>query len=175
MKKRIPLEPSNTIYYIVDADFFANKYLRPFKLLNNDEQDRIRNSHKWWEVIDWQVEKQYAIVYVNELCIAESFKVIAKKYYREQVFNNNIYQTLKKKITQDIQVNIRKLVSKNRYIKYHNLTVDRDIIVGTSRYLEIAHKHKLYLSIIDLTVLSSAKYLMDFFRIGKEQIALPPL
>jgi hypothetical protein len=56
-------------------------------------------------------------------------------------------------------------------VKYHNLLVDRDIIIGASRFLEIAHKNQLQsLSVIDLTILSSAKFLMDFFRIKKEHI-----
>jgi len=173
MRKKILLEPQNTLFYIIDANFFANKYLKSSESVNVTDHDRIENSHAWWEVIDWQINNNIAIVFINELCIAETFKVIAKKYYQEKVINNNVFQVIKKQITNNIQLSVRKLISKSRYIQFHNITVDRDIIIGASRYLEIAHKHNLQsLSVIDLTILSSAKYLMDFYRIKKEQIII---
>ncbi|HEY5535316.1 MAG TPA: hypothetical protein VIL99_10330 [Ignavibacteria bacterium] len=173
MSRKIYLEPNYTLYYIVDANFFANKYLKPRESLNTTDRDRIENSHAWWEVVDWQVNNKIAIVFVNDLCIAETYKVIAKKYYQDKVFKYNRYKAIRKKITNNIQLSISNLVSKSRYIRYHNITVDRDIIVGASRYLEIAHKHNMQsISVIDLTILSSAKYLMDFYRIKKEQIII---
>jgi hypothetical protein len=171
MRKKIVLEPKETIYYIIDTDFFVNKYLNPSEGSNTHDRDRIRNSHKWWEIIDWQINKKFAILYINDLCIAETFKVIAKKYYIEKFLKRNRYQNIRNKITSDIQLSISKLISKCRFIKYHNLSIERDIIVGASRYLEIAHKHNLQtISVVDLITLSSAKYLMDFYRINKEQI-----
>lgn len=173
MGRKILLEPDETLYYVVDSNFFANKYLSPHEGFNEEDKDRIRISKQWWEILDWQISKKFAIVYINDLCIAETFKIIAKKYYQEKVFGNNRYQTIRKKITKDISVSISKLISKSRYIRYHNLLIDRDIIVGSSRYLEIAHKNNLQsLSVIDLTIISSAKYLIDFFRIKKDQIVI---
>lgn len=157
----------------MDSNFFANKYLNPHEGSNNEDRDRIRISKEWWIILDWQIRQKYAIVYVSDLCIAETFKIIAKKYYQENAFGNNRYQTIRKKITKDVSVSISRLISKSRYISYHNFSIDRDIIVGSSRYLEIAHKNNLQsLSVIDLTILSTAKYLIDFFRIKKEQIII---
>jgi hypothetical protein len=171
VQRKIPLEPPDTLYYIVDSCFFSNKYLKKSEGDNPEDENRIENSIEWWEIIDWQVNEGKAIVFINDLCISETFKIIAKKYYQSKRFGKNRYQSIRKEISNDISIGVGMLISKNRFIKYHNLTVDRDIIVGTSRFLEIAHKNNLQsLSVIDLTIISSAKYLMDFFRIKKEQI-----
>jgi len=159
------------IYYIIDSNFFANKYLKPIESSNLLDRDRIINSLLWWEVIDEQVRRKLAILYINDLCISETFKVIAKKYYREKLLTSNRYQKIRNNITKDIHLETKEIISKYRNIKYHNLLIDRDIIIGASRYLEIANRHKLEtMSIVDLIILSSAKHLVDFFKIKKEQI-----
>ena len=171
MSKKIRIFPNEMIYYIIDSNFFANKYLKPIESSNLLDRDRIINSLLWWEVIDEQVRRKLAILYINDLCISETFKVIAKKYYREKLLTSNRYQKIRNNITKDIHLETKEIISKYRNIKYHNLLIDRDIIIGASRYLEIANRHKLEtMSIVDLIILSSAKHLVDFFKIKKEQI-----
>ncbi|HEY3250986.1 MAG TPA: hypothetical protein VGK25_07695, partial [Ignavibacteria bacterium] len=127
----------------------------------------------WWQVIDFQLNSGYATVYINDMCISETFKVIAKKYYQGRKFSAGRYQRIRNKITEDLQIDVKTLISAKRKIKYHNLQVDRDLIVGASRFLEIAHKNNLHrISVIDLVILSSAKYLMDFYKIDKDSIKI---
>lgn len=173
MHIKIPLEPPQTLYYIVDSNFFANKYFLSSEGHNAEDTQRIKNAKEWWEIIDYQITKRKTIVYINDLCISETFKIVAKKYYQEKTFGKNRYQSIKRKISNDITLSIQKLISKAREVKYHNLMVDRDIIIGASRFLEIAHKNNLQaLSVIDLTILSSAKFLIDFFKIPKSQVMI---
>jgi hypothetical protein len=173
MKVKIPLDPEEPLYYIIDSCFFANKYLMPNEGENVEDSARIKNSKEWWDIIDYQIKQKNTIVYINDLCISETFKIFAKKYYQKGAFPKDRYQRLRKKLSSDLSLGIRTLISKSRHIKYHNLMVDRDIIVGTSRFLEIAHKNGLQsLSVIDLTILSSAKFLIDFYKIKKEQIII---
>jgi hypothetical protein len=42
---------------------------------------RVERSQNWWRELDAQFRSGHAFVYVPELCIAEAFKVLAKKYY----------------------------------------------------------------------------------------------
>jgi hypothetical protein len=42
---------------------------------------RVERSQNWWREIDAQLRSGHAFVYVPDLCIAEAFKVLAKKYY----------------------------------------------------------------------------------------------
>ena len=169
--RRIPLKPVNTIYYIVDSNFFANKYLRPGESSNDTDKKRIENSLSWCEIINRQISKNSAIVYINELCTSETFKIMARKYYQDNLFGSNRYQAIRKQIASDIQLSVSEILSKARSIKYHNIAVDRDVIIGASRYLEIAYKNECRsLSVTDLSILSCAKYLIDFYKINKEQI-----
>jgi len=170
---KIPLTPQKPLIYLVDSNFFANKYLESNNGENQVDTDRIENSRNWWQIIDFQIKEEKAIVFITDLCISETFKIIAKKYYQAKKISSPKYQRIRKKITEDLHLSISHLISANRKIKYHNLQADRDIIVGASRFLEIAHKNNLdSISVIDLVILSSAKYLIDFYKISKEQIII---
>lgn len=104
--RRITIEAMNTIYYIVDSNFFANKYLRPGESSNDTDKKRIENSLSWCEIINRQISKNSAIVYINELCISETFKIMARKYYQDNLFGSNRYQAIRKQIASDIQLSV---------------------------------------------------------------------
>lgn len=173
IKRKIPLDPINPIYYVIDSNFFANKYLLPREGENQTDSLRIENSNEWWDIISYQINKKFAVVYVSELCVAETFKIIAKKYYQLRKISKTRYYYIRNCIEKDIRLTIRQLISTSRHIKYHDQEVNRDIIIGASRFLEIAQKNNLHrISVIDLVILSQTKYLIDFYRIKKEDIFL---
>jgi hypothetical protein len=89
MIMKIPLEPQDPLHYIIDSNFFANKYLFPSEGANEEDKKRIENSREWWVILNYQVEKGVAIAYINDLCISETFKIFAKKYYQERSFSKN--------------------------------------------------------------------------------------
>lgn len=170
---KIPLVPEEPLIYLIDSNFFANKYLERINGENPVDSDRIENCKKWWEIIDFQIKEKNAIVFITDLCISETFKIFAKKYYQLRKITSGKYQRIRKKVTCDLHISVSDLISAKREIKYHNLQADRDIIVGASRFLEIAHKNNLHsISVIDLVILSSAKYLIDFYKIKRERIVI---
>jgi len=82
--RKIPRKPKKAEknFFVVDACFLANKYLR-IGTASKPEADIIRQAHVWWKEIDKQISEERARVYVPDLCIAEAFKVLAKKHYQK--------------------------------------------------------------------------------------------
>ncbi len=170
---KIPLSPAEPLIYLVDSNFFANKYLEKADGDDSTDAGRIENCKNWWQIIDYQIDVGKAIVFITDLCISETFKIFARKYYQVGKISSAKYQRIRKNVTSDLHMSVNKLIAAKRKIKYHNLQADRDIIVGASRFLEIAQKNKLHrISVIDLVILSSAKYLIDFYKIVKERIVI---
>jgi hypothetical protein len=168
--RRIEKKPSGTNYFLVDACFLANRYI-PTDNLSNHERDRVEKCQKWWQEINAQQERKKAIVYIPDICIAEAFKVLARKYYRDRVFSTPAaYGAAKRKLSQDITISVETLKKSNRPIKYHDISTSRDIIISVDRFLEVFMKKRLKISVPDLIVLAVAKYLIDFFRIPRSNL-----
>ncbi len=171
--RKIPKNPpkSKRNYYVVDACFLSDKYLPISSGSTTPEKDRIRSVHKWWKEIDRQVDDERARVYVPDLCIAETFKVLAKKYYQEKAFSNSAgYKAARERLMKDVTTPPKVLKAQKRQIKYHDLPAVRDVIIAVDRFYELFLKNKKNVGIIDLIVVASAKYLMDFFDLPKSQI-----
>ena len=173
--RKILRNPLGTNYYLIDASFLANRYI-PVQKLPQLEKERVEKSLKWWGEINDQLQRGKAIVYIPDVCIAEAFKVLAKKYYRERVFANvaDYYQT-RKRFSRDIQISVKQLKSANRLIKFHDISTSRDVIISVDRFLEFYMKHNLNVSVPDLIILATAKYLIDFFRIPFESLFIVSL
>lgn len=73
-------------YYLVDANFLANRFIPPESVPNANQRDRIKRCNEWWDEIEKQLKHNKARVYIPDICIAETFKVLAKKYYEEKWF-----------------------------------------------------------------------------------------
>jgi predicted nucleic acid-binding protein len=107
-------------------------------------------------------------VYIPDVCIAEAFKVLAKKYYREKVFSDAVaYNLARKRFSHEITVPVKTLKAYNRQINFHDISTSRDVIISVDRFLEVFMKKKLDVSVPDLIILATAKYLIDFFRIPR--------
>ncbi len=109
------------------------------------------------------------------MCIAEAFKVLAKKYYNnEQIFSNpSSYSHAKSALAKDLTLSSKDAKKSIREIKYHDIQTNRDIIISVDRFFEKSCKeHKKYGStgIVDLLILSTAKYLVDFYGLPKKDL-----
>ena len=114
--RKIPKKPKKTEknFFVVDACFLANKYL-PIGTASADEANLIRQSHKWWKEIDRQVVEERARVYIPDLCIAEAFKVLAKKYYKDNSFANYAkYKSAKDKLSNDVSLSHQRITISNQ-------------------------------------------------------------
>jgi hypothetical protein len=56
----------------------------------------------------------------------------------------------------------KKLQAHKRYVAYHDVSASRDIIVAVGRFYELFRKHECNVGVIDVILVSMAKYLMDF-------------
>ncbi len=171
----LKLIPTFRVFFLVDACFLVNKYL-PNNNTVDQEKQNIIDCKKHWGIIHKYINTGSGTVYIPDLIIAETFKVLAKKYYlkNHSMFKSkDQYQRIKKKLENDLRQNIQQLKAANRKILYHDVHVDRDIIVGASRFFEIFFKKgDGKVSIPDLILLSTAKYFIDFFGVPKENIII---
>ena len=60
---------------------------------------------------------------------------------------------------------ILNLKSRSRNVRVHDISTTRDIIIAVDRFFEVFFKKKLEVSVPDLIILATAKYLLDFFGI----------
>jgi hypothetical protein len=163
-------------YYLVDANFLANKHLPAHRAPNPTERDRILASQAWWTEIDSQLDAGVARVFVPDVCIAEAFKVIAKKHYREKWFPK--YSEFKKArdgLSVDIRTTTRALKHFDRDVRFHDISTNRDIVISVDRFLELFLKHGKNVQIVDLIIAATAKYLMEFFDIPKDRLHIVTL
>jgi hypothetical protein len=155
-------------YYLVDANFLANKYI-PSKIAPDAiQKQRIEKCLEWWHEIDNQLRSGKARVYVSNLCIAEAFKVLAEKYYvknKKWFPNANTYNSSKKRLASEITSTTKELSKFHRKIRYHDISTSRDLIIAVDQFFEIFFKNKLKVSLPDLVILATAKYLIDFYDI----------
>lgn len=178
MPKRRPiyknLNKKEKNFYIVDANFLANKYL-PLKIVpkeKEDDRERIKNCKEWWKIIEKQIKAKQAIVYIPDICIAEVIKVFAKTYYRKKWFTTSQqYNSCIKRFLKDIRTSHKELASKNRHIRYHDISTSRDILISVERFNRIFISHGYHgVSVPDLIIVSTAKYLMDFYNVPYKYI-----
>lgn len=173
--RKITIEENNRKYYLVDANFLANRHINADKVSDSGEKQRIKSAKEWWKEIKKQLEKDQARVYVLDLCIAEAFKVLARKYYnKEKIFTNaSSYSHARGALAKDLTLSSKDAKKSIRKIKYHDIQTNRDIIISVDRFFEKSCKEQKKLgktSIVDLLILSTAKYLVDFYGLPKKDL-----
>lgn len=158
-------------YYLVDASFLVNRFI-PCEIAPNDHhKSRINRCNEWWDEIQEQVKRNKARVYVPDICIAESFKALAKKYYEEKWFKKPIdLNNARKRLAKFVAVSPKTLKAAKRHIKVHDISTTRDLIISVDRFYELFLKYKKRVSLPDLIVVATAKYLIDFYDIPKERL-----
>jgi hypothetical protein len=166
---RHPSERKN--YYLIDANFLANKYIPEDRVTSSKEKNRISACMKWWNEIEAQLRAGEARVYVPDICIAEAFKALAKAHFHRKWFRSSQdYVYWRTRLRKDITINAKTLRSQKRAILFHDLPTCRDIIIAVDRFYEMFAKKNLNVSIPDLIVLACGKYLMDFFDIPRDRL-----
>ena len=159
-------------YFLADASFLAEKYLPIGGAPTPADAQRTRD----WREIDRQGKVERARVYVPDVCIAEAFKVLAKKYYIDSVFSSSsALKSARDSLSADITLSHKLLKKQTRYIPYHDLPTSRDVIVSIDRFYELFLKHRFNVGVIDLILVASAKYLMDFHDAKRSQIQIVTL
>lgn len=173
MKKRrvVYTNPPQKNYFLVDACFLSNKYL-PLSVAPDAEQlSRLRACHEWWQEIDRQIHRGKARIYIPDICIAEAFKVLAKKYYQEKWIKKPVhYSLIRKRLQADVSTPAVELKRCKRKIKFHDISTTRDMIISVDRFFEFFMKHGHHVQIADLIIVATAKYLMDFFDISRKNL-----
>src|SRR5512146_908477 len=174
--RHIPKSPPEPLFYLVDANFLANRFIPYGRVTDVRERQRVERSQDWWVEIDRQVQDDNAVVYVPDVCIAEAFKVLAKKYYQSTYFRSTAeYKFARDALSDFIHLSPKTLKSSSRKSAVHDLSTSRDIIIAVDRFFEIFFKHDLSASVIDLLILATAKYLIDFFRIPATRLHIVTL
>jgi len=156
-------------YFLVDACFLANKFIPKNRASNSKERKRIELCDHWWEEIDTQLKKDLARVFVPDICIAESFKVLAKKYFKDRWFKSSQdFNYWRSQLRSTISISKTELYKADRRIRFHDVESNRDIIIAVDRFYESFFKHGKNVQLPDLIVVATAKYLIDFFDIPKD-------
>lgn len=163
-------------WYVVDANFLANRFIPSSRAPSSKEKDRIDFCMEWWIEIENQLRKGSARVYVPDICIAETFKVLAKKYYQDAWFRSSQdFHYYRRQLREKVSIPKRELRKANRNIKYHDVESNRDIIIAVDRFYEVFFNAGKKVQLPDLLVVATAKYLMDFFDIPKSHLHIVTL
>lgn len=158
-------------YFVIDACFLVNKYIPLNRVADAREKTRIEKCLDWWAEIDSQLQVNKARVYIPDLCIAETFKVLSRKYHYDKLYKDyNEYRRAKARLIKDITTSAQELRKPSRQIKYHDISTSRDIIISVDRFYEVFQKAGYIVELPDLIILATAKYLMDFYDIPKRRL-----
>jgi predicted nucleic acid-binding protein len=164
-------------YFLVDASFLANWAIPRGVAPAGASRDQIDLCMQWWGEIESQLGAGAARVYVPDICIAETFKVLAKKYYDEKWFATpQAFNNARARLRQFVRTPTQTLRAANRCIKCHDIPSTRDTIIAVERFYELFHKHGLgRVSVPDLIIVATAKYLMDFYDLPKARLHIVTL
>ena len=163
-------------YYLVDANFLANRFIAPAIAPDAHQKDRINKCNEWWDEIETQLKRNKARVYVPDICIAETFKVLAKKYYEEKWFKKPVdLNNARKRLGKFVAIPAKTLKAMKRAIKVHDVCTTRDLIISVDRFYELFFKYKKKVKLPDLIVVATAKYLIDFFDVPKDRLHIVTL
>jgi hypothetical protein len=160
-------------YFLVDANFLANKHIPPAAAPDAHQRGRIESCLAWWKEIEDQLQRNVARVYIPDICIAEAFKVLAKKRYDQKWLKTAAeHRRARNALSDDVRTHNSGLKAGKRLVPYHDISTNRDIIISVDRFFPVflGHKNTVSVSVPDLIVLATAKYLIEFFDIAKDRL-----
>jgi len=158
-------------YFLIDANVLADKHIPARIAPRLRDRERIAACQAWWREIDSQLNSGVARVFIPDVCIAEAFKVIAKKYYREGWFARySDFNAVRLRLSQDVRTPTVHLKRSARSVYYHDISTNRDIIISVDRFFELFYKNGKNVQIADLILIATAKYLMEFYDIPRDSL-----
>jgi hypothetical protein len=171
----IKKHPDGFLFYLVDPCFLYYKYVREKDLTEPQDLKNFPHSSEYWKIITSQIESGKARVFVPDICIAETFNTFSRKRFNtsEKNFHNNSYSFCRKKMIKDISIKADNIRKSRRKVGFYNLSLNREIIIGIDRFYEKRSKSgKNRVSTVDLIILSTALYLIDFLGLSKDSIKI---
>ncbi len=163
-------------WYVIDACFLANRFIPRSRAPAGRERNRIEYCREWWKEIEAQLKRGTGRVYVPDICIAETFKVLAKKYYQDSWFRSSQdFHYYRRQLRDKISIPKRELRKANRKILYHDVESNRDIIIAVDRFYESFFNAGKTVQLADLLVVATAKYLIDFFDAPRSHLHIVTL
>lgn len=171
--RKIGRDPAGKNYFLVDANFLANKHIPPALAPDARQRERIESCIAWWDEIEDQLLRDVARVYIPDICIAEAFKVLAKKRHDQKWFKTAAdHRRARDALSDDVRTHNTGLKARRRRVPYHDISTNRDIIIGVDRFFAVflGHEDTVSVSVPDLIVLATAKHLIDVFDIPKERL-----
>lgn len=97
--------------------------------------------------------------------------MLAKKYFQDRWFKSAVeLNNARNRFRLDMRTTTKTLRAATRKIKVHDIPTSRDIIIAVDRFYELFQKYKKNVSIPDLILLATAKYLLDFYDIPKDAL-----
>ena len=159
---------ANVLVYFALPQMNRSKYI---KFTDHKEQLRAERCLEYWKIINKQLKKNQARIYVPDVCIAKAFKVLAKWYYKRKfIVNASSYYQATTRLRRLISTPHREMSKAGRQVKIHDLGTNRDIIISVDRFFEQMYKVSKEVQTSDLILLAATKYLMDFFDIPRDYI-----
>jgi hypothetical protein len=163
-------------YFVLDASFLVNRFIPKSRAPSPPQQDQIAHCMAWWREIDVQLDRGAARVYVPDIIVAEAFKALAKKYYAESWFRSRQdFHYWRTQLRTFVTTPKHDLRSAKRTIRVHDVESNRDIIIAVDRFYELFHRHGKNVSLPDLLIVATAKYLVDFFDIPRDRLHIVTL
>ena len=177
-RRIIPKDPGDhRNYFLVDANFLAYAAIprkskrHKFIATPKNEEERAVRCIKWWQAIKRQLKEGKAKVYIPDICIAEAFKVLAKWYYKKKWFPDaESHNRARKRLRSFIATSHEEMAKATRVVTVHDVPTNRDIIIAVDRFFEIMFKRNYNVQVPDLILLATAKYLLDFYDIPRNQL-----
>jgi hypothetical protein len=170
----IKRSPDSPVVYLIDTNVLVYRFLDESKITNTHERQRAECARLYWRHIDSQRRAGQARVFVLDVCIAEAFKTLAKYYYKHNgVFPRSVhYKQARDRLRREVQHSPREARKSRRQVTFHDIQTSRDIIIGVDRFFEKAHKKRKNVGIVDLLLLSTARYLIDFLGFERDRIQI---
>lgn len=111
-----------------------------------------------------------------DICIAETFKSLAKKYYQEDWYRSSQdFHYYRRQLREKVSIPKEGLRKANRRIYFHDVKSNRDIIIAVDRFYELFFEAGKEVELPDLLVVATAKYLMDFFDTPRSHLHIVTL
>jgi len=131
-RRCIPKNPKSIMWYLIDSCFLVNRYLDESRTNEKGEIDSITAAKQYWNIIDQQLEKGKCRILILDVCIAEAFKVLAKKRYQQSTLIKSAadYNKICGKLSKDLRISAKEVKQKVRIVRYHDIQTCRDIVVA---------------------------------------------